>query len=777
MSSFVLKSYSGFEIFIVIYCFKNYTVLEVVKLLSFNIDRKKIENKYHKTDEPFDPYNRMAYHGYAFDEATGKSDDEIRAGLETITKETENLPHPIAKAKAIKYVLDNTRIDINESDFFVGFWSVYRLIWPTTIGKWLDQIYSGEISDTKALMDDLNCSSAVSIWADFDHVVPDWDSIMNLGFKGLRVRANNYREMHKADGTLTPEMDAHFEGIDIEYGAIIDIIDRLYNLALTKNHSKAKKMAECLKNIRDGAPKNIYEAMQVIYIYFIVSESFDCYQVRSLGNGLDNTLYRFYKNDIENGIYTREEIKELLAYFLMQWQAIGNYWGQPFYMGGTNLDGTTKYNELSMDILDVYDEIGIYNPKIQIKVNENTPDEILNKVFDMIRRGHNCFALICEPGYIKAVMSYGATYEEAVNMDIRGCYETGVRANEVCTGTGYVNALKPIEYVFSNGFDKRLNKQFGLQTGNLSNLKTFDDFYNAVIRQWGNIIELSLKASDSYEKYLGYVNPSNMYSATIVESLKKGLDAYQNGVKFNNSAILNCGFASLVDSVMAVKKLVYDTKTVTLAELKDALEADWEGFEELRTKALKSKHKYGNGDTETDMYAESLAAFFANKVNNRPNARGGVYKAIMHSAMQFVWQGEKTGATPDGRKTGDEESKNASPSVGMDKNGVTALINSVLKIHPYTYTESFCLDVMLHPSAVSGDEGLAVMKSLLMTYLKGNGMAIQFNVFNTDTLKDAQKNPEKYQNLQVRVCGWNALWNNIPKKQQDAYIERCENVK
>ncbi len=742
---------------------------------NFKADKKVIENKYHKTDEPYNAYNRMAYHGYDFDETTGLSDDEITEGLKSLVEENATLPHPIAKAKAIKYVLDNTRIDVNEHDWFVGFWSVNRLAKAETTDIWWKDLQS-EIKETAELMHKMCATHSVTIWPDFDHVIPDWDSILNLGFKGLMERADVYRQKHKQNGTLTPEMEAHFKGIDIEYGAIIDVIDRLYKLAKKQTHARAEKYAECLAHIRDGAPTNIYEAMQTMFIYFIISESFDSYQVRSLGNGLDNTLYGFYKNDLENGTYTKEEIRELFKYFLFQWQAIGNYWGQPFYMGGTNIDGSTKYNELSMLILDVYDEIDIYNPKIQVKVNENTPDEILNKIFDMIRRGHNCFALICEPGYIKGVMSYGASYEEALNMDIRGCYETGIRANEVSTATGYVNALKAVEYAFSNGYDKSIDEQFGLKTGEIDELESFDDFYNAVLSQWGNLIEMVIKSANVFEKYLGYINPSGMYSATIEGSLEKGDDAYQNGVKFNNSAILNCGFASLVDSVMAVKELVYDSKLVTLAELKSALDADWQGYEELRTMALKSKHKYGNGDEETDIYAEAMAAYYANKVNNRPNARGGVYKAIMHSAMQFVWQGSCTGATPDGRHAGDENSKNASPSVGMDRNGVTALINSVLKTKPYLYPESHCLDVMLHPSAVSGDEGLAVMKALLMTYLKGGGLAMQINVFNTETLKDAQLHPEKYQNLQVRVCGWNVLWNNLSKKEQDAYILRSENM-
>ncbi len=739
-------------------------------------DRKFIENKYHMTNEPFNPYNRMAYHGYDYDVSTGMGDDEIKAGLKNLYEKIKDLPHPVAKAYAVKYTLDNTRIDVNEHDYFVGFYSVNRLASAIGQWKWYGEVFDKVIPKTKALIDDMNNSGAVTVWPDFDHVVPDWNSLLTLGFSGIIERVKSYRQKHAEGGTLADEAAAYFDGMEITYRAVIDVIDRLYKYALTQNHGKAKRIADCLKHIRDGAPTNIYEAMQLIYIYFMVSECFDGYQVRSLGNGLDGSLYPFYENDLKNGTFTRDEIGELIGYFLMQWSAIGNFWGQPFYMGGTDTNGGTKYNDLSADILDVYDRLGIYNPKIQIKVNENTPDKILFKVFDMIRRGHSSFVFCCEPGMVRAVMSYGASYEEALNMDIRGCYETGVRADEVSTAAGYVNALKPIEYVFSNGFDKRLGKQFGLKTGELGELKTFDIFYNAVLRQWENLIEMTVGVSDSYEKHLGTINPSNMYSATVERSLERGRDAYQSGVKFNNSAILNCGFASLVDSVMTVKEFVYDKKEVSLAELKNALDNNWKGYEPLHTKIRKSCHKYGNSDTTADVYSQAMAAYFAMKVNNRPNARGGVYKAIMHSAMQFIEQGKLTSATPDGRYDGDEISKNASPSVGMDKNGVTALINSALCVKPYIYPESFCLDIMLHPTAVEGDGGLGIMKALLFAYMNGGGMSIQFNVFSTDTLKDAQKNPQKYQNLQVRVCGWNVLWNNLSEKEQNSYIARAENI-
>ena len=744
---------------------------------TFNEDRKFIERKYHNPEESFDPYVRMKYHGSGYDEKSGLEDKSILEGLKKLQDEISSLLHPVARALAVKYVLENERLYINEHDYFVGFYSLNRLADSVTFDTWNQEVQTKRNPKLRELDQNFNESGAVAIWADYDHVVPDWDSLMKLGFPGILERAEKYKTQRMGMGVLTNEQIAYFEGIRIEYTAILNVIDRMYWLALAKKNEKSSRIAVCLKHLHDGAPTNIYEAMQLIYLFFIISESIDHYQVRSLGNGLDATLYPFYQKDLENGTFTREEIKEYLAYFLMQWSAIGNYWGQPFYMGGTQLDGRSRINELSYDIIDVYDKIGIYNPKIQIKYNKNMPLDFLNHILDMIRRGQNSFVFCCEPGMMKAVMSYGATYEEALNMDIRGCYETGVRANEVSTTTGYVNGAKAVEYALTDGLDIGCNRQVGICTGQIENFESFEDFYQAVLRQWEYLIEKTIEIANDFERFLGYVNPSSMYSATVETSLKNAFDGYQGGMKFNNSTMLNCGFASLVDSVMAVKKFVYDNRETTISELKEALINNWGGYELLREKIQNSPYKYGNGNAEVDLYSEMMARYFANKVNNRPNIRGGVYKAIMHSAMQFVWQGKKTLATPDGRKAGEELSKNASPVPGMDRKGVTALIHSVVKLNPTLYPESFCVDLMLHPSAVEGDDGLAAMKALLDVYLENNGMSIQINVFDTAVLKEAQKNPDKYKNLQVRVCGWNVLWNNLSRAEQDAYIYRTENIK
>ena len=739
------------------------------------LDRKYIENKYHDTSKPFDSFRRMQYHGYEYPD-NGLDDKQIIDGLYAYQKELEGLSHPIVKAKAVEYVLKNTKIDVNEHNYFVGINSWNRLAEKITYDKWIRELFAS-IPEMNTVMQDYVGSGVMHVVPDFDHVIPDWNAIMELGFTGIIERVKKHKKIHQDNGTITKEMADHFDAMVLEYGAIIDFVDRLYNFAKKQPHENAGVVADCLKNLRDGAPKTFLDALQMIYIYFMISESVDSFQVRSLGHGLDSTLYPFYKKGIEDGRLTNEQAKNYLSYFLMQWTGIGNYFGQPLYLGGINLDGSTKVNELTYLILDVYEELGIFNPKVQIKVNYNTPKKFILRVLELIRKGQQCFVFCCEPAFGKAMRAYGATEQEAVEFDISGCYESKVRGNEVSTGCATFNMLKPVLYVLYDGYDEFLNKQVGINTGKVSELKTFDVFLGAYIKQCDHLVETSIDLIDKFEKQLSYVNPSMIYSATVEHSLINGTDGYQCGAKYNNSGFGISGFASAIDALMVVKKFVYEDKIITLEQLKTALDNDWVGYEKLRLKIKNSKFKYGNGEPETDQFAKRVLDRVYTRINNRPNARGGVYTTEMHSALHFVRQGKKTGATPDGRKKGEELSKNASPSVGMDREGVTALMQSALKLNPETHCcEGFCLDLMLHPSSVQGDDGLEVLYSLVMTYLKNNGMSLQMNVFNSEVLVDAQLNPEKYQNLQVRVCGWNVLWNNLSKEEQDAYIERAENI-
>ena len=739
-------------------------------------DRDYLENKYHRVDQPFDSFKRMAYHGYEYDPQTGLDDEQIREGLRKLAKSSVDVPHPIAKARAVAYVLDNTRIDVNAHDYYIGLFSWNRLIAETTINAWRDDVFAQHLPGLQEEMRRHHRAGTFHSGPDYDHSVPDWEALFDLGFAGVRERARQYRKSHEQAAPLTADQAAFFDGIEIEYTAIIRFLDRLALYAQRQTHAKASLAAACLTQLRDGAPRNTYEVLQLVYIYFMICECVDHYQVRSLASGLDIMLYPYYKRDLEQKTFTREQLNDFIGYFLMQFSAIGNYWGHPFYMGGTDAKGNSLINELSFTILDIYDNLGIYNPKIQVKVNHNTPVPFIEKIMDMIRRGHNSLVFLCEPGIVKSMMSLGVTYDEARTCDIKGCYEFAVKAGEVSTAPLYLNVLKPIVLVFHNGCDPATDVQIGPETGTLDALDSFDAFYEAFMRQLDAIVEDGMRITDQFEQYLDVINPAPMFSGTIEGSLKRMKDAYATGSKYNNTVVLHTGFASAVDSLMAVKYLVYDTGSVTLAELKDALTKDWKGYEILRAKALNCPHKFGNNDSQADLYASALSRWLCMKENLRPNSRGGVYKAAMHSARKFIDFGYATEATPDGRKTGEEMSKNISPVMGMDTRGVTALVLSATQLDPSMYTEDFNVDVMLHPSAVSGEDGLAAMKAVLDLYMNRNGLAIQFNVFDSQTLRDAQVHPEQYKNLQVRVCGWNVLFNNMSKEEQDAYILRSERI-
>ncbi len=736
-------------------------------------DRQYIEKKYHP-EENFDPYNRMNYHGYEYDHSTGLSDEEMDRNLAELAQNVEDLPRSVQKAKLFSYVLDHTRIDVNEHDYFIGIWSWGRVISKYTVFKWLEEIKESAAEQTD-VMRKLDRAGFCYGWLDLDHTVPDWDYIMERGFPGI------LEDLHLSYGRLsemgepTDKQTALYHACVSSFEAIIRLLDRLYNYALTKNFDKAPIIADSLKRLRDGAPVTSLDCLQMIYIYFMLSESVDHFQVRSLGHGLDATLYPYYISDIENGRFTKEEIGELIGYFLMQWSAIGNYWGQPFYLGGTDVNGECKVNELTYLILNVYDKLGIYNPKIQIKVSKNTPRKLKEMALDMIRHGTNSIVFVNEHTAVKCLMANGYTYEEAADPVISGCYEYLPKAKEIDISISYFNPLTPVNLVFSQGYDNTTCCQLGPVTKDISEIKTFSDFYHIYLTQLDYLTGLWITAMNEYEKYVGDLNPAMLLSAVTRSCRESMTDALDCGM-INSSWYFISGIGTAVDALMAVNELVFVKKVVTLAEYKKALDANYEGYESLRAKALACKHKYGNGDEMSDFYANSIVKFVSDKLGTEKNGHGNRRNLSVHSARAFIIEGGKTGASPDGRRRGDEISKNASPTPGADRNGITALIKSALSIDQTLATVSNCLDAMLHPSAVQGEDGLAALMAVLDTYIDKGGASIHFNIFNADMLRDAQKHPEKYRNLQVRVCGWNQLWNNMPRAEQDAYIKRAENV-
>jgi formate C-acetyltransferase len=305
---------------------------------------------------------------------------------------------------------------------------------------------------------------------------------------------------------------------------------------------------------------------------------------------------------------------------------------------------------------------------------------------------------------------------------------------------------------------------------------TFDDFKREYFRILHANTDRTVELLCETEKHLAEVNPALMLSLAVGSALEKGVDAFSLGYKYNFTAIAECGFATAVDSLLGVKEFVYDKKAVSLQELGQILAVNWKGREELRLRMKNSKLKWGCGNAEADALAKEVIEGFTSRFVGKPNSRGGVFVCYGINSRGFINQGMATGATPDGRRKGDHFSKNMAPSVGAETEGVTGSIKSYGAIAPENFPCGSIFDVMIHPSTVKGDKGLRVFRMLVERFFAGGGVAMNINIVSPETLRDAQKHPEKYENLQVRVAGWNIRWNDIPRKEQDEYIRRIETV-
>ena len=326
-----------------------------------------------------------------------------------------------------------------------------------------------------------------------------------------------------------------------------------------------------------------------------------------------------------------------------------------------------------------------------------------------------------------------------------------------------VSYVKPLERILADA------------ATNAFEAATYAAFEREYLRRMTGTFKELLGIVSVMERYLEDVNPSGMGSLGVENSVRTGRDALANGAaKGNNTGVETVGFGTAVDVLMAVREIVYERKEMSLADLGKLMAANWAGREDLRLRMRRSKRKWGANDPDANATAQRLSKAVAGVVNHKPNARGGQYLLSGHSARGFVTLGAKTGATPDGRRAGEEFSKNLSPTMGADTEGVTALVHSLGAIASTDFPYDFPLDVMLLPATVEGEKGLEMMKALLKVYYANDGVMMQFNVFSPELLRDAQAHPEKFANLMVRVCGWSVRWNDLPKVEQDAYIRRAE---
>lgn len=694
---------------------------------------------------------------------SGLDKKDLIKEYESIMENNVGLSKTMMKANTYKLISTKARIAIDKDDIFqdklfdANLLGMQREEWERdTIEKYLKEetkktLEAGEIG-------------AYKVSGDYGHTSPNSKLLLKIGFKGLYDRAKEA----SAQKGITEKQKDFYNSCMVTMEAAMTYIMRLAKAILPYN----KDNAAALENIAKGAPTNIYEAMQLLIAYFFFHEYVGKTRVRTLGR-IDVLLYPFYVSDIESGTYTKEEIKEMLKFFLNKFWSADVPFGLPICLGGIDESGNEVTNEVSYLLVETYRELNIYSPKIHIRVSDKTPPSFVKLVLDAIRGGISSFVIVNDNVAIKSLVDVGIAENDAHNYVPIGCYEPAVWGVEIgCTGNGGVNIAKAVEFVVTNGVDLKTNTECGLKTGKID---SFDEFVCAIKKQIAFMSEKAIRYVCGIEKHYDKINPDPVLSSMYDHSIESGTDVYEGGAEYNNSSLYYWGLATLVDSVAAVKKIVYEDNDVIFDEFCEILKNNWEGYEHLRQKALKECEKYGNNHSFTDKFTKEISDYVSQISNNHPNGRGGVFKTALFTIDNYVPLGEKTMATPDGRKSGDIISKNLCATVGMDKNGITALINSVTNIDMSKFPTGTVLDVVFHPSVVRGDSGLEAFYAILKTYFLKGGFAMHGNVFDAQLLRKEQKEPEKYSTLQVRVCGWNAYFVNLSIKEQEAFIRQCEN--
>ena len=694
------------------------------------------------------------------DPKTGVDNDALRAGVVKIVKEsgwkTGKEDWYDVAARCFDYLVDNVAIGFSKYDGFpaISAWDRHRR--PMSAVLWshaadVDNKYSPGL---RAAIAQMNKEGRATIGKDFDHSAPDWIDILKLGFPGMKARADSYTKD-------TPFYRAERKAA----AAMMRFLDRLITTA--KAHPDAdspwmRKEIASLERLRVGPPQTVFDIMEFTMVYFILSEPLNYFQVRTFDN-IDVRWWPYYQADLAAGRTTEAEFREEFRHFIWQFGSIDNYWGHPLYLGGTNKDGTSAYNPLSLIILDVVEKTALPTPKFQLKMARNTPDEIWWKSLDMLRK-HAPICLMSEENMARSMKPVGLTDEECRDLLIWGCFEYLPRAKGNCTSAMRVNLPQPVIEIMS----KAAKGEFAAAT--------FDEFKREYFRILHDNTDRAVALQRENERHLAEVNPALMLSLALGDALEKGVDAFSLGYKYNFTAIAECGFATAVDSLLAVKEFVYDRKAVALDELGRILAADWKGHEDLRLRMKNSKFKWGCGNPEADALAKEVIEGFTSRFVGKPNSRGGKFVCYGLQSRSFIHQGLSAGATPDGRRRGEFFSKNMAPNVGAETEGITGSIASYGAIAPENFPCGSIYDVMIHPSTVSGEKGLQVFRALVEQFFAGGGVAMNINVVSPETLRDAQKHPERYENLQVRVAGWNIRWNDIPRKEQDEFIARIECV-
>ena len=627
----------------------------------------------------------------------------------------------------------------------------------------------------------------------------------------LDVKALIAKTLAELDFINDPEAtdkQQELQAMDISCDAAILFAERHAELAekMADAESNPQRRAELLK-IADvcrwvpaHAPRDMQEAIQMYWFVHLgtVTElnGWDCMNP----GHIDQHLYPFYKKGLADGTMTREKAKELISCF---WIKFNNQPAPPkvgitalesgtyndftnINIGGIDREGKNAVNELSYIILEIQEELHELQPGLSIHVSKVTPDEFVMAGAKVIRQGHGYPSVFNPDTYTKELVRQGKTQEDANEGGCSGCIEVGAFGKEAYILTGYLNTPKILEITLNNGIDPMTGKRLGLETGDPRTFTSYEQLYEAYHKQMLYFVNMKLAVNNYIERMFSLYAPATFLSLFIDDCITRGRDYYSGGARYNTTYIQCTGLGTITDCLATLKKHVFEDKKFTMDELLKAVASNWgrdencqlstvnSQLEKMRQVIMNRTPFFGNDDDYADSIAVKVYDDLVKAIEGHPNTRGGKTQLNMLSTTCHNYFGSVCGASVNGRLAHFAISDGTSPAHGADTNGPTAVIKSLGKLDQ-TKSGGTLLNVRFVPSLLKRDEDLKKLVSLIRAYFSMGGHHIQFNIVDTQTLLDAQQQPDDYKDLLVRVAGYSDYFNDMTEQLQNEIIARTEN--
>jgi len=567
--------------------------------------------------------------------------------------------------------------------------------------------------------------------------------------------------------------------------------EKLDELASIENDIVRKaelaEMARICRRVPAHAPGTFHEVLQHYwFIHLGVVTELNPWDSFNPGR-LDQHLYPYYKAETEAGTLTREQAVEVLESF---WVKFNNHPSPPkigvtaqesstytdfclINLGGVKPDGTDAVNEMSYILLDVIEEMRLLQPSSMVQLSKLNPDSFIDRAVKITKTGFGQPSIFNTDAIIQELVNQGKDIVDARNGGCSGCVEAGAFGTESYILCGYFNLPKILEVTLHNGFDTRTGKQLGLKTGEASAFKSYEQLLKAFKAQVEHFLRIKIIGNNTIEKIFMTHIPTPFLSLIIDDCVARGMDYIQGGSRYNTNYIQGVGMGTMTDALTALKKHVFEEKSITLPEFIRVLESNFENNDELLYKLLYKTPKYGNDDNAADDQLVDVFNIYHDAVQGHRSPRGAEYRINLLPTTCHVYFGSVMHASADGRKAGLPVSEGISPVQGSDKNGPTSVVKSAAKID-HLHTGGTLLNQKFSPAFFEDDMAIRKVSGLVRSYFRMNGHHIQFNVVDANTLRHAQKHPEKYRNLIVRVAGYSDYFNDLGLDLQNEIIERTE---